>query len=137
MKLSILVEGDVTAANASIVSIKNKLAQLLAAETTKMGYRDAKLSPAEQASDDAILYLEVGNNHLFTDSQVVMIRVIADDDLQIQLPDSLSSALQISDYQKVGAAAEAIAILKQIQSKIHKSLVDMGHRPNANVGRIV
>jgi len=112
MKLTNILEGDVSAANDRIVSIKNDLIRGISTELESMGFDDTRIRPSETTSDDALLYIETGYG--IGESQIVMIRVSSDDNIQIQLPTSLASYLGVRDYYKEASASNALARLQLI-----------------------
>jgi len=108
MRLIGLAEGDVSAAQSKIVSTKNDLAIALAGEVRTLGFGNPRVEESYNVSDDSILYFDV------RPGTTIMVRVVSDDDLQIQLSTGLADSLGVNDYHKVGSAAEVIAKLQKI-----------------------
>ena len=131
-----LFEGEVSTARRRIVDVKNEVAKEILAQLRKIGLRRPKSEFAEEGSDDAIIYIEAGNNHLIPSTQTVMIRVVTDIDIQIQLPHQLAQLITMSDFFQAETVAETMSVIKRIASGIRAEITAKGYGPNITVGSI-
>jgi hypothetical protein len=145
MRLSSLVEGVTASGRGNIVSIKNSLAKDLARNLPSLGFREPEIRPAETVTDDAMIYVEAGNNNLMPNSQIIVITIEDDDRIRIQLPsgtsrtqgEHLADILDIDDFYVVGSLGEAIARLRNIKHKADLLGVQNGdQRSDLTVGNI-
>ena len=111
MKLSGITEGIVSTSRGRIVNVKNDLADTLAQMIRAMGFPEPDVEYADSAVEDAILYVDISGSTL-------MIRIISDDDIQIQVPEALSQALQISDYIKLGNPGRVKSVLRKVKAAL-------------------
>ena len=114
MRLATISEGEIPAAQDRIISVKSILADSLAAEISGLGFEEVRVEKPRTVSDDAIIYFEAGAGRLVHESQKVMVRIVSDDDLQINIPIGLADMLGVNDYYKESSAAEVMARLQKI-----------------------
>jgi len=117
MRLSAINEGIVSASRGRIVNVKNDLATVLADSIKDMGFREPDVEFADSTGEDAILYVDISG-------RTIMVKIISDDDIQIQVPEEMSSRLKIHDYQKLGSPRQVLQALRRIQMALRERLVD-------------
>ena len=113
-------EGDLTRERGDIINTKNRIATELAKVLPTIGFRTPDVRPAGSVVDDAVVYVEAGNNNLISKSQVIMITIEDTDRVRLQIPSgqgNLADLLNIDDFYVVGSVGEAIARLKHIVIK--------------------
>ena len=115
MRLSEITEGVVSTSRGRIVNIKNDIATTLVDAIREMGFKEPDVEFADSTSEDAIIYVDIS-------SSTLMIRIMADDDIQIQIPEPLSDVVKIHDYQKLGGPAHVIQALHRIRDSIRNAL---------------
>ena len=64
-----------------------------------------------------ILYVDISGS-------TIMIRIISDDDIQIQVPKGLSTITGIGDYQKLGGPKHALQVLRRIRLSLRGRMID-------------
>jgi hypothetical protein len=144
MRLRLLSEGTAAAELGDITKLKNTLANQLASALRDIGFREPDVRPAENPRDDAIIYIEAGQNALTPDSQTIMITIEDDDRVRIQIPSDISRSgkrnladiLGIDDFFITGSVGEAIARLKDIKSKADQLMSNHGLRGSISAGHI-
>jgi hypothetical protein len=117
MKLSRIAEGIVSTSRGRIVNVKNDIATMLADAIRDMGFKEPDVEFADSTTEDAILYVDIADSTL-------MVRIISDDDIQIQVPRELSDSAKIHDYQKLGSPKHVIKALQRIRLAIRERLID-------------
>lgn len=117
MLLQHLAEGIVSASRGRIVNVKNDLATALADAIKDMGFQEPDVEFADSTNEDAILYVDISGH-------TVMIKIVSDDDIQIQVPEEMSARLKIHDYQNLGGPRGVMAALRKIQAALRERLVD-------------
>lgn len=122
MRLRSITEGMVSSAKGDIINVKNGTASEIADAIERMNYPDPDVEFASTSSDNASIYIEVGNNRAIPQSQVVMVQVVADDDIYIRIPTLLSELINGHDYYKLSSIDEAILALQKIMSKMLEHL---------------
>ena len=113
MKLSEITEGIVSTSRGRIVNIKNDIATSLSDAIQDIGFKEPDVEFADSTTEDAILYVDISGSTL-------MVRIISDDDIQIQVPRDLSDFAKIHDYQKLGGPRHVIDALQRIQHAIRE-----------------
>lgn len=144
MRLRQLSEGTTATELGDVLQLKNSLAQKLANALQSIGFRKPNIRPAESSIDDAIIYLEAGQNALTPESQVIMVTIEDDDRIRIQIPSgmgqvgkkNLADILGVEDFYVTGSLGEAIARLKNIKSKADKLISDQGLQGSLSAGHI-
>ena len=144
MQLRQLSEGTTAAELGDVLKLKNTLAERLSKALTEIGFRKPNVRPAESSTDDAIVYLEAGQNALTSASQVIMITIEDDDRIRIQIPSgmgqlgkkNLADILGVNDFYTTGSLAEAVARLKNIKSKADKIMSTQGLPGSLSSGHI-
>lgn len=111
-KLYLLSEGEISNIGVQMTNIKNSIAIAISKELYSVGFKEQSIEYADNNSDDSIIYISL------SESQTIMIRIVADDDLQVQIPTKTSTVLGVSDYYNLGSVGEIIAIFDKIKSKI-------------------
>lgn len=117
MKLSSLVEGVVSIARGRIVTAKNDIATSLADTIKDLGFQRPTIEFADSPMEDAILYVDFSGH-------TVMVRVVSDDEIQIQIPEGLSDVANVDDYQKLGGAEQAVRALRRLRLSLRERLID-------------
>lgn len=117
MRLSEITEGIVSASRGRIVNVKNDVATSLADAIRDIGFQEPEVEFADSTTEDAILYVDISGS-------TIMIRVISDDDIQIQVPEDLSNLAKIHDYQKLGGPEQTIRALRRIRLSLRERLID-------------
>jgi len=115
MKLSAITEGIVSTSRGHIVGVKNDIAAALVNAVREMGFKEPDVEFADSTNEDAIIYIDISGD-------ILIIKIMADDDIQIQIPESLSNAVKIHDYQKLGSPAHVVQALQRIQRSIQNTL---------------
>lgn len=144
MRLQSLSEGTVSAELGDIAQLKNSLADQLAKVLLTIGFRKPNVRPAEGPTDDAIVYVEAGQNALTPKSQIIMVTIEDDDHIRIQIPSDISKSgnknladiLDIDDFFITGSVGEAIARLKNIKSKADQIASKNDLRGSLSAGHI-
>ena len=111
MRLSRITEGIVSTSRGRIVNIKNDIATSLAGSIKDLGFQEPDVEYADSTSEDAILYINILGSTL-------MVRIISDDDIQLQVPKDLSNTIKIHDYQKLGSPEHVVRALYHIRQLI-------------------
>jgi len=117
MRLSHIREGVVSASRGRIVNIKNDIATSLADAIRDIGFQEPDVEFADHTNEDAIIYVNISGSTL-------MVRIISDDDIQIQVPDDLSNIAKIHDYQKLGGREQVVRALQRIRLALRERLID-------------
>jgi hypothetical protein len=144
MRLNLLSEGIVASELGDITKLKNVLADKLVIALEHLGFRKPNMKPAEDPTDDAIVYIEAGQNALTRESQTIMVTIEDDDNVRIQIPSDISRSgkknlaeiLKIDDFFTTGSVGEAIARLKAIKSKADRLIQNNGLRGSLSAGHI-
>ena len=144
MRLRLLSEGTAATELGDITKLKNTLAEQLVTALHKIGFRKPNMKPAESPTDDAIVYVEAGQNALTIESQIIMVTIEDDDRVRIQIPSDISRTgkknlaeiLQIDDFFITGSVGEAIARLKGIKAKADEFIQHGGLRGSLSSGHI-
>ena len=144
MRLNLLTEGTAASDLGDITRLKNALAEQLLIALERIGFRKPNMKPAESPTDDAIVYIEAGQNALTAESQTIMVTIEDDDRVRIQIPSDISRSgkknladiLGIDDFFITGSAGEAIARLKDIKSKADQLIQNNGLRGSLSSGHI-
>ena len=144
MRLNLLSEGTAASELGDITKLKNSLAEQLLVALERIGFRKPNMKPAEDPSDDAIVYIDAGQNALTIESQTIMVTIEDDDRVRIQIPSDISRSgkknladiLGIDDFFVTGSVGEAIARLKDIKSKADKLIQGKGLRGSLSAGHI-
>lgn len=118
MRMGYLNEGVVSAARGDIINTKNEIASHIATAVQNMGFPEPDTEFSNSTDDNSVVMIELGSTVGIPISQIVMIEVIADDDITIRVPSMLSEIINIHDYYKLKSHEEAILALNQIKSKI-------------------
>ncbi len=90
MRLNLLSEGVVASELGDVTKLKNALANQLLIALEHLGFRKPNMKPAENPTDDAIVYIEAGQNALTRESQIIMVTIEDDDSVRIQIPSDIS-----------------------------------------------
>jgi len=144
MKLRLLTEGIAASELGNVAMVKNSLADKLMSALRSLGFRKPSMKPAENPTDDAIVYIEAGQNALTPESQTIMVTIEDDDRVRIQVPSdinrtgktSLAGILGIEDFFITGSLGEAIARLKDIKSKADQLIQNSNLRGSLSSGHI-
>ncbi|MCK9557755.1 MAG: hypothetical protein M0R50_06910 [Candidatus Cloacimonetes bacterium] len=144
MKLRLLSEGTAASELGDITRLKNSLAEQLMIALAKIGFRKPNMKPAENPTDDAIVYVEAGQNALTSESQTIMVTIEDDDRVRIQIPSdidktgkkNLASILNIDDFYTTSSTGEAIARLRSIKEKADRLIQHKGLRGSVSSGHI-
>ena len=144
MRLKLLSEGTAASELGDITILKNSLADQLAKALSSIGFRKPNVRPAENPTDDAIVYIEAGQNALTPQSQIIMITIEDDDRVRIQIPSDISRSgkknladiLGTDDFFVTGSVGEAIARMKDIKSKADQLMSTGGLRGSMSSGHI-
>jgi hypothetical protein len=144
MKLLLLSEGTAASEMGDITKLKNSLASQLVIALKHIGFRKPNMKPAEDPADDAIVYIEAGQNALTRDSQTIMITIEDDDRVRIQIPSDISGSgkknlagiLGIDDFFITASVGEAIARLRNIKEKADQLISNKGLRGSVSAGHI-
>jgi hypothetical protein len=139
-----LTEGVAASELGNIAILKNSLADKLVSALRALGFRKPSMKPAESPTDDAIVYIEAGQNALTPESQTIMVTIEDDDRVRIQIPSdisqtgksSLAGILGIEDFFVTGSLGEAIARLKVIKSKADQLIQNSNLRGSLSSGHI-
>jgi hypothetical protein len=139
-----LTEGIAASELGNIAILKNSLADKLVSALRALGFRKPSMKPAESPTDDAIVYIEAGQNALTPESQTIMVTIEDDDRVRIQIPsdisqtgkNSLAGILGIEDFFVTGSLGEAIARLKDIKSKADQLIQNSNLRGSLSAGHI-
>lgn len=128
MKMYNLTEGIVDSAKGDIIQAKNSMAtEIVQIATEVLDYPEPDLELADTSDDVVNIYFELGKNKTIPISQVIMIELVADDDITIRMPVTLAKRLhEPHDYYKLGSIADVRKVLENIQRKIRSNL--LGHR---------
>jgi hypothetical protein len=118
MRIGYLSEGIISTARGDIINTKNEIASYIATAAQNMGFPEPDTEFSNSTDDNSVVMIELGNTAGIPISQIVMIEVIADDDITIRVPSMLSEVINIHDYYKLKSHEEAILALDQIKSKI-------------------
>lgn len=111
-RLNLLTEGEVDASAAHIADLKNHTAKAIMSHLENSGFSDMRFDRAVGATGESIAYADIAQG------QTLMVRVLSDDDIKIQLPVKAANILGLKDIYSIGSAAEAVAIINLIRSKI-------------------
>lgn len=144
MRLRLLSEGTAASELGDITKLKNSLADQLVIALQRLGFRKPSMKPAENPTDDAIVYIEAGQNALTIESQTIMVTIEDDDRVRIQVPSDISRSgkknladiLGIEDFFITGSVGEAIARLKDIKSRADELIQSSGLRGSLSSGHI-
>jgi hypothetical protein len=144
MRLRLLSEGTAATELGDITKLKNSLAEQLVIALKRIGFREPSMKPAENPTDDAMVYVEAGQNALTMESQTIMITIEDDDRVRIQIPSDISRTgkknladiLGIDDFFVTGSVGEAIARLKDIKNKADQLIKNNGLRGSLSAGHI-
>jgi len=144
MRLQLLSEGIAASELGNATAIKNSLADKLAKALRVLGFRRPNMKPAENPTDDSIVYIEAGQNALTPESQIIMVAIEDDDRIRIQIPSditktgksSLAEILGIEDFFTVGSLGEVIARLKDIKRRADQQIQNSGLRGSLSSGHI-
>jgi hypothetical protein len=144
MRLQQLSEGTIATELGDVLELRNSLAQKLAVALQSIGFRKPNIRPAESSTNDAIVYIEAGQNALTPESQTIMVTIEDDDRIRIQIPSgmgqigkkNLADILGIDDFYITGSIGEAIARLKNIKSKADRLMSDKGLQDSISSGHI-
>ena len=117
MKLNIIHEGIVSAAKGDIVNVKNDIATQIADAVREMHFGEISSEFAKSSADDCLIYILLGKH-------TILVRIMADDDIQIQVPERLSKLMNIHDYYKLETPEEAIESIRKIQTTIYDFVQD-------------
>jgi hypothetical protein len=144
MRLHLLSEGIVASELGDVTKLKNSLANQLMIALERLGFRKPNMKPAENPTDDAIVYIEAGQNALTRESQTIVVTIEDDDSVRIQIPSDISRSgkknlaeiLGIDDFFITGSVGEAIARLKAIKRKADHLIQKSGLRGSLSSGHI-
>jgi hypothetical protein len=144
MRLQLLSEGIAASELGNVAMVKNSLADKLMVVLRDIGFRKPTMKPAEDPTDDSIVYIEAGQNALTPESQIIMITIEDDDRVRIQIPSditqtgkpSLAGILGINDFFITASLGEAIARLKDIKNKADRLIQNTNLRGSLSSGHI-
>lgn len=144
MQLRLLSEGTASSELGDVTRLKNSLADQLVGVLERIGFRKPSMKPAEDPTDDAIVYIEAGQNALTPQSQIIMVTIEDDDRVRIQIPSdisqsgkkSLADILGIDDFFVTSSVGEAIARLKNIKKKADQIMSRKELRGSISAGHI-
>ncbi len=117
------MEGAVNAAKGDIVNLKNEITSQLSDIIKELGFPDPDVEFADSSDDNSNILIELGYNRYIRDSQVIVIEIVADDDITIRIPTMLSRVLLAHDYYKLSGIDDAVAALQNIKKRIYANLI--------------